>query len=156
MGRPRLNDKRICFSCGTDKSVNKRGWRNWRKEDGKWWCKNCHSRIFSAPKWHARRILFKGKRLYVKENPRTGICSLCHRKTGEGIKKTAIHHIQYHEDDLLRDTVELCVSCHDKESWRLGCFDNRGKPPELSRDKLGRFIGRNCMTQSWGSKVHPN
>jgi len=31
-----------------------------------------------------------------------------------------MHHIQYHEDDPLKDTVELCGRCHIAESIRLG------------------------------------
>jgi len=43
-------------------------------------------------------------------NPRTGVCSECGRTNC----KTDIHHIQYHDYDPLRDTIELCVGCHNK------------------------------------------
>lgn len=85
-----------------------------------------------------KRIVFKGKRIWLKVYPRTGVCSNCKRKVGEGIKQTAMHHLQYHPEDPLKDTVELCPSCHDKESWRLGCFDNR---PKQIRNELGQFTG---------------
>jgi len=60
----------------------------------------------------ARRIWFKTKRVYVKDCPRTGICSLCRRK---GL--THLHHIQYDENEPLAHTIEVCPSCHMKETW---------------------------------------
>jgi len=66
-----------------------------------------------------KRILFKNKRIYLGFNPRTGICSNCGK---EGI--TNLHHKQYHEDDPLKDTLELCTSCHLK------------KHPEVSMSRI--------------------
>lgn len=34
----------------------------------------------TAVKWNKMRILYKGKRMYVKENPRKGICQRCGKK----------------------------------------------------------------------------
>ena len=56
-----------------------------------------------------KAIKFKGKRTHVKENPRTGICSKCGYNG-----RTAMHHLQYHKEDPLKDTIELCLSCHGK------------------------------------------
>lgn len=37
------------------------------------------------------------------------------------IIETQMHHFaEYHEDDPLKDTIEICQQCHAKESWRLG------------------------------------
>jgi len=58
----------------------------------------------------SRRLQFKDSRIYLKENPRKGICELCGFK---GL--THMHHINYHDDNPLRDTIELCPSCHRKE-----------------------------------------
>ena len=67
-------------------------------------------------KWHPiygpRRIRFKGKRIQLKDNPRTGICKQCDRK---GL--THIHHTQYDEYNPMKYTIELCVSCHAYETW---------------------------------------
>ena len=69
------------------------------------------------------------KKIFLKENPRKGICHKCHRKVGDEyvncfgqiaiVKQTQIHHLEYHHNDPLKDTVELCASCHSKESHRL-------------------------------------
>ena len=61
---------------------------------------------------------------------------MCGKRVGQGIKRTHIHHIEYHDEDPFKSTVELCVSCHDKEGRRLGQIR------KLPRDKLGRFISR--------------
>lgn len=37
-------------------------------------------------------------------------CSNCGKRT----ERTEMHHMQYHDDDPLRDTIELCVQCHRK------------------------------------------
>ena len=62
-----------------------------------------------------RKIRFKDKRILLKENPRTGVCSLCRR---QGL--TNMHHLKYDEKDPLKYTIELCPSCHIKEhrTWQ--------------------------------------
>lgn len=81
-------------------------------------------RLIINPKWNPinnkKQLSFKGTKLLLRDNPRTGICSQCGARKGIECKKTHIHHIRYHNDDLLKDTIELCVSCHIKESHRLG------------------------------------
>jgi hypothetical protein len=72
-----------------------------------------------------RRIKFKGKHIRLKFFPRKGECEKCHKRIGDRfinrfgsvdiIKRTHIHHIKYHADDPLRDTIELCIPCHRKE-----------------------------------------
>lgn len=69
------------------------------------------------------------KFLHLQVEPRKGVCQWCGKKIGDEyvdsrgklaiVKLTNIHHIEYHEDDPLRDTVELCNSCHSKETRRL-------------------------------------
>jgi hypothetical protein len=65
------------------------------------------------PVYNKKRVRFKGKQIFTKLMPRTGYCSKCSNNIFDGsCKITVIHHIQYHDDDILKDTVELCVSCH--------------------------------------------
>lgn len=60
-------------------------------------------------------VLFKDKRILLKENPRTNICSECGRQYPEDLKhQTVMHHEHYDSDDPLEDTIELCKSCHGK------------------------------------------
>ena len=102
---------RVCFNCKSDKThIEKDGYAHWRSNNNQWYCNNCYYRLFVNQKHHnSRRMKWtpSGKQIYLKENPRIGICKNC----GE-IRRTEIHHINYHEDDPLRDTMELCVPCH--------------------------------------------
>lgn len=129
-GRLRTPKDRRCFKCGSDKTYarfNKTGLNHkWRKHDGHWYCNKCHSKYFENPIVHPiygpRRINFKGERIQLKRNPRTGQCMDCDRKVGEEyinwkgerkiLKRTALHHVKYHPKDPLKDTVELCLRCH--------------------------------------------
>jgi hypothetical protein len=105
---------RLCYNCGSDRTYfNKRtNSFMWYKHEDGFLCNKYNNNLIINPKHHPRRLGWTpGKRqILLKDNPRTGVCSLC-RKQG----KTHLHHINYHENDPLKDTVELCISCHNKE-----------------------------------------
>lgn len=110
--------KQICIKC--DSTVNKKPieeYVDWQGHSVGCSRRKAHFRYH--PKGNPRRITFKGKRVFLTENPRTGECSHCHRKVGEGIQKTQMHHIKYHKDDPLKDTVELCSGCHSKAHAKI-------------------------------------
>jgi len=93
---------RFCSNCGSN------------RYHAKGYCNKCYCKLITNPKWRSinnkRRIKFKGKHILLKENPRTGVCSLCNHHG-----RTNTHHFaEYHDDDPLKDTIELCVSCHHK------------------------------------------
>ena len=128
-----INEKNVselmkqCFNCGSDiTTIQKQKTKispvsHWYFHEGKTYCEKCNSKLFKNP----RRLNPKGKhRIVLEQNPRTGICQICLRKVGEGIKRTSLHHIQYHNDPL-KDTIELCNSCHMKETWVLNPTLNR-------------------------------
>lgn len=127
MGRPKIIDKRICSNCHSDKSRTKQGREIWSVFGQGYLCDRCNTRIFRNPKrsretikkYNSRQLIFKRKHVYVKENPRKGVCSWCGAIKGINCKATNIHHTQYHDDDVLKDTIELCASCHGKESERI-------------------------------------
>lgn len=134
----RLYPNRKCDNCGSTKTfVDKRGiehWRHIRDEFGKsirLLCCNCYSRLYSNKKecrriWSEQRIVFKGKERHLDRNPRIGVCNLCRAVRGEIncqtdrlCIKTHMHHEAYHEDDILRETIECCQSCHTKRHHEL-------------------------------------
>ena len=138
MGYPKITENRTCFNCSSNTTyTNHRGWVQWHKINGDWYCHKCRGKLFSGPKYNpinckrnnTRKIFFKGKFVYLKKNPKKGICSWCKKKIGDSyinakgqiakMKRTAMHHIEYHEADVLEDTIEICASCHGKESARL-------------------------------------
>ena len=109
-----------CLNCQSTKTyVSKQGYEQWNKG----YCQKCYNRLFSNPKynpknrekWNPKRMYFKDKQIILKHEPRTHICSECGK---QGV--THLHHTQYDESDPLKYTIELCVSCHAKESYKLG------------------------------------
>lgn len=129
--RSKVDDKRLCFNCNSEITyIDKNNRKHWYSYDRKWYCEKCNNKLFKNPKWHPinnpRRINPKGNgQITLKENPRKGVCSWCHKKIGDHyidrfgnvsiIKQTQMHHTEYHNDPL-KDTIELCASCHGRES----------------------------------------
>ena len=124
---------RVCVACGSKKTrVNfsrKRGRpaEKWYHYNDGYICENCYHRIKINP----RIINYKGRDIVIKYNPRTGICSRCGKKT-----KTCNHHKTYHDDDVMKDTEELCVSCHVREGWKIGQYDNVSEKVSETKRKL--------------------
>jgi DNA-directed RNA polymerase subunit M/transcription elongation factor TFIIS len=127
---------RSCYACGSVETyVRKNGHAVWygnknkNKPTNLFLCAKCYRK-----ETHARRLVFRllGKRIRIqlKKPPRSGQCQSCGLEIGDSyvnsdgkkarVKQTQIHHIAYHADDPLKDTIELCGSCHSKESYRLG------------------------------------
>ena len=91
------------------------------------YCKTHYWKLVTTPRYSKNRITFKGKSILLKFNPRIGICSNCKKSVQKGeIKRTDIHHEKYDELNPLNYTIELCTSCHTKETWNLGQI--RGRP----------------------------
>jgi hypothetical protein len=76
-----------------------------------------NSRSNSQKKWRINNPEKYAVRLKLtKTKPfRIGQCSIC----GKSDSRTEIHHIKYHLDNPLKDTVELCISCHKNEHVKL-------------------------------------
>jgi RNase P subunit RPR2 len=93
--------------------------------------------------WNSHRILFKSKRVYLKENPRKGICMNC-GKHG----RTDIHHDRYN-DDPLKHIVELCVSCHWHKSVEMGQIipENNLKVMRAANPRLSFFLSEVKQTR---------
>jgi hypothetical protein len=109
--------------------VDKKGVSRWYKYEHDYICSICYARLFNptyydnnktrliekSRKNQERILCFKGKDVYLKENPRKGVCELCGAVKGIDCQRTSRHHIRYHPEDPLKDTIELCNSCHRKE-----------------------------------------
>lgn len=121
-----LKDKKVCLIDSNHKTYHekKRNAYQWYRYENGWICLNCRNKLIANPKWHPitnpKRISFKGRDRMIKINPRTGYCSNCSNNVyDKSCKRTAIHHIKYHDHDILKDIIELCISCHMKEHARL-------------------------------------
>jgi hypothetical protein len=138
-------DKRFCYACGSNKTQrNKAGHENWalNKPTDLVLCQGCVYKYIINPKHklagkYKKYIRFKNKQMLIGFNPRRGICSRCGY-----VGQTTMHHIEYHENEPLKDTIELCRKCHPQEDWRLGKFDNRPNNRQPRDKTTGRFISR--------------
>jgi len=120
--------KKICSECGTSTIPSYAHWCS----DGKggWLCKRCYDRVYFRERASLFIFDYKGKSFWDKQKRRlrTGICAFCGAKSGDINPKsgrpirTNRAHIEYHDDDPLKDVIELCLSCHTK-------YD-RGIPPD--------------------------
>lgn len=141
-----LSHDKKCVNCGStttrmacDKRRNNRIIERWRYiwENDQvvgMLCYACDDRI----NWQERRqeyfkearkkrIKYKGKTTYTGINQKTGVCSWCNKKIGDtfidrfGKTKTIqymhTHHLEYHDDNILKDTIEICPQCHGKETY---------------------------------------
>ena len=62
-----------------------------------------------------KRITFKGKRVYLQENPRIGVCTDCGALISEKQSRQApMHHEHYDEKNPDEGTIERCDSCHTR------------------------------------------
>jgi len=121
---------RICLNCSSKttrihKTKNGTPYEHWAKYKDGFICNRCYEKLINRPKRNARLLRWTpiDKQIPLKVNPRKGICQICGK-----VGKTNIHHFaEYHDDDPLKDTIELCVPCHNKQHIR-------------QRDLKGRFI----------------
>jgi ribosomal protein S27AE len=119
--------KRFCSRCSSDKTFP-----NWHKdkEFAGFMCGKCYTRFVTNPKWkhikYESQFNFRGKS-HVSEQPiRIGVCNWCRAVKGQInaqcnkiCNRTHRHHESYHEDDLLKDSIEICNKCHNIPS-RVG------------------------------------
>jgi len=120
-------EARECYMCNNSNTwVSSKGHSAWYFFGGKPFCHKCHAKIFKIfnpekikelnAKYNPRKIVFKDKRILLKENPRKGICHDCGRSVSKKeIQVTNMHHEKYDENDPLAHTVELCAACHWKK-----------------------------------------
>ena len=117
---------RTCLNCGSTttrirKPKNRpNSYEHWHKYEGGFLCTKCYDKLIHNPRDsfrnNHRRILFKDKRVHIDVDPRIGICNFCCAVVGVNCKRTNMHHLEYHPEDPLKDAIEICPSCHFKET----------------------------------------
>src|SRR5688500_19005588 len=116
--------KKICDNCKSYKTlVQKRFRKNgtsyfserwYRSEQDKIVCDSCYSKYIKDPTskriHNLRRFRFKNKRIHADIEPRIGVCNLCraivgqvNAQTGKLCKRSFRAHIEYHDDNPLKD-----------------------------------------------------
>ena len=123
---------RVCFNCnGKTTTIRKNGSPVWHIIDNHSWCHLCWMRVIYNPVHNKitnpKRVQYKDKRRFVNGKAKlTGKCDVCKKSIGDEyinhkgeiaiIKLTHTHHKAYHDTDILKDTIEICASCHGKEN----------------------------------------
>lgn len=96
-------------------------------------CNYCYNSLFLREKkniqrrkhrYNDRRMTVFGNTLFLDRDPRIGVCNWCRAVTNIDCKRTNLHHDMNRYDlrDPLKYTIELCFSCHRKETVRLRDF----------------------------------
>lgn len=142
-----MAEERVCVGCDSNHTQNAGKYPLWLRvydEFGNiigFLCKNCYAASVIAPirqqsgyktEENSRRITFKGRRIVLPRSPRVGVCNFCRAVKGEidsqrdiSCDKTEMHHTAYHNDDPLRDAIEICTTCHVQESIMMDQITGR-------------------------------
>ena len=104
---------KICFSCGASYT------KKWVYNEGTllvvcWLCYECVLRKDYQAIKNRKRFRYKQEIILLKEIPRIGVCNLCRAVVPFDTKKTLLHHEKYDDDDKRANTLEICLSCHNK------------------------------------------
>lgn len=85
-------------------------------------CNECYDKKYMKRN-NERRILFKGKQVYIPMNMRLNVCEVCGRTKEENLGfQMGLHHDYYNNDNVLDYTVEECLWCHGRErNDRIKC-----------------------------------
>ena len=125
-------NERKCVECGaTTTRIEKRGdksYSRWHNIGGKCHCWKCWKRLIQYQRYdkkydkevrQKKRITFKDKRIRLKVYPRTGYCSWCPNNIfDKSCRRTSMHHLEYMDGKPLDKTIEICNSCHIKETMK--------------------------------------
>ena len=72
-----------------------------------------------------RRFKFINQIIFADEPPRIGVCNLCRAVVPFDTKRTNMHHEKYHTNAPLKDTLEVCNSCHNRIGWETGLYHDK-------------------------------
>lgn len=77
-------------------------------------CTKCYNEKYE------HRIRFKGKLTQIPKEEYNKLqhatCTKCNKTREQQHNiRISIHHTTYHQDEPLKDTTTLCISCHNKE-----------------------------------------
>lgn len=125
--------ERVCLIDPTHETgLNELGNEHWFHYKDGYICSRCAMKLLYYEKHKdkdKKRIRFKNSRPRLTEEYKTGKCDWCGKKIGDSYVtkkgKTGIitamhtHHLEYHDGDVLKDTLQLCPQCHGIESARL-------------------------------------
>lgn len=100
-------------------------WYEVNRKDKTAVCTNCYNTVINAnyiKRYVRYSIKYKGKILHLDHDPRIDVCNWCRAVVPFDAMNTQLHHDErrYDDNNPLRNTIELCNSCHTREKHRLG------------------------------------
>lgn len=124
-------DRKCSIDPTHETALNELGNEHWFRYHNGYICSRCAMKLLYYPKHKQKdrlRIRFRDKRPRLNQEYKKEKCDWCHKKIGDQyvarngkigiIKSLHTHHIKYHDEDPLKDTVQICPQCHAKESAR--------------------------------------
>lgn len=105
-------------------------WYNVDRENKLAVCSNCYNMKINSEYYkhkYKSKIKYKGRYIYLKHEPRVGVCNWCRKVAPFDTPYTELHHDErmYNDSNPLENTIELCKTCHQKEKYRLGELSRR-------------------------------
>lgn len=135
MKKGKIYLNRVCYACGANSShLSKKGVQIWypnHDKDNNYLCTKCYMKYLRNPIFHekrkGKRIGFRGKEKRMKTERKIGVCNWCRAVVPFDTKRTHMHHDEdrYDENDPERYAIELCMTCHNYETWRLERENNK-------------------------------
>jgi hypothetical protein len=124
------NRKCLYFNvCGKSEVYTGRWKEHWHPYQDGYLCKTHYSKLVGYKKrtaetrkkyndkYNIRKIKFIDRQIIIDKNPKSGYCSWCPNNIHDGsCKVTNMHHIKYDKNNVLANTIEICASCHAKET----------------------------------------
>lgn len=77
------------------------------------------SHYYKKKDQNLHKLKYKDKHLTFKESVKIGVCNGCRAVVPFDAPCTQTHHEYYDDNDPLKGTIELCVKCHGKESYKV-------------------------------------
>jgi len=143
----RITEDRSCSRCGKGTFVRKSGIKDWYHDtSGNLICVNCYNRIIHGDYRRFKnrfRFKYKGKIIHLDHDPRNDVCNWCRAVAPFDTPYTQRHHDErrYDDSDPLKNTIELCDSCHARERHRLGEIDKE-KTRDAGRKGIAQILQR--------------
>ncbi len=110
--------------CANNPEKRREVTRKWNQDNKEMKRKHYHDNIKKHRESRRRRIGFRGKRIQLQENPRTGICVHCGKTEEVQRRQHSIHHIIYDDSNPLDHTLELCNRCHRTLHYQINLNPN--------------------------------
>lgn len=137
-----LHSPKVCTCCDSVETyIRPNGLEQWYNDgNGGRLCHKCYKKNIEYPDRGYRRLRFKDRRIVLDVALRIGVCNWCRAVVPFDCKLTHMHHERYNPDNPKEGTIEVCITCHHKETHRLQREAN-GEPSALEERRCFKCNG---------------